>query len=214
MGSRATERGRLSCRCHPECRSRPARFVELARRRGAEQGDRVSYRHIDAADRAALAALGPRTFDAAACKMAMMDMAVIRPLFAALAELLRPGGRFVFSVLHPAFNSTGTGLWLEETTLAGGALAVSGGVKVTRYLGPETRRGVGIRGQPQPQLYFHRPISLLFNVGFEAGFVLVGIEEPGFGPDDAPRASSPGPGSRGSRRCWWPGCACRGEVVR
>ncbi len=38
--------------------------------------------------------------------MALMDMADIEPLFSALRELLKPGGRFVFTVCHPAFNST------------------------------------------------------------------------------------------------------------
>jgi 2-polyprenyl-3-methyl-5-hydroxy-6-metoxy-1,4-benzoquinol methylase len=160
------------------------RFIEIAQSRAAE---RVSYQHIDAAGREALLALGRRGFDAAVCKMALMDMAEMRPLVSALAELLRPGGRFVFSVLHPAFNSTGTGLWLEETTSEGGELVVTGGVKVTRYLEPDARQGIGIRGQPQAQFYFHRPVSLLFNVCFESGFVMDGIEEPAFGPEDVVR---------------------------
>jgi 2-polyprenyl-3-methyl-5-hydroxy-6-metoxy-1,4-benzoquinol methylase len=160
------------------------RFVELAERRTTDLRDRISYRHLDATDRAALLALGERGYDAAVCKMALMDMAVIHPLVSALAELLRPGGRFVFSVLHPAFNSTGTSLWLEEATSATGELVVSRGVKVMRYLEPEARRGIGIRGQPHAQYYFHRPLSVLLNVCFGVGFVLDGIEEPGFGPGD------------------------------
>jgi hypothetical protein len=36
-------------------------------------------------------------------------------------------------------------------------------------------------------LFFHRPISTLFRFGFEAGFVVDGIEEPRF-PGDQPRA--------------------------
>lgn len=160
------------------------RFVELAEQRTTEQRDRISYRHIDATDRAALMTLGARGFDAAVCKMALMDMAVIHPLLAALAELLKPNGRFVFSVLHPAFNSTGTSLWMEETTSEAGKLVESRGVKVMRYLAPETRQGIGIIGQPRPQHYFHRPLCVLLNACFEVGFVLDGIEEPAFGPED------------------------------
>jgi 2-polyprenyl-3-methyl-5-hydroxy-6-metoxy-1,4-benzoquinol methylase len=160
------------------------RFIELARQRAAEGAERISYRHIDATDREALLALGERGYDAAVCKMALMDMAEIRPLLSALARLLKLGGRFVFSVTHPAFNSTGASLWLEEGTSEAGELVVSGGVKVVRYLEPEARRGVAKPGQPHPQYYFHRPISLLLNLGFEAGFVLDGIEEPAFGPED------------------------------
>ena len=53
-----------------------------------------------------------------------------------------------------------------------------------RYLEPEARQGVGIRGQPHPQHYFHRPLSVLLNVCFGSGFALDGLEEPGFGPAD------------------------------
>ena len=34
---------------------------------------------------------------------------------------------------------------------------------------------------------FHRPMSVLFRFGFEAGFVVDGIEEPRF-PEHAPKA--------------------------
>jgi 2-polyprenyl-3-methyl-5-hydroxy-6-metoxy-1,4-benzoquinol methylase len=160
------------------------RFVELAERRTTAWRDRISYRHVDATDYAALLTLGARGYDAAVCKMALMDMAVIHPLLSALAELIKPDGRFVFSVLHPAFNSTGTGLWMEETTSETGELVVSRGVKVTRYLEPEARPGLGIHGQPHPQYYFHRPLSGLLNACFRVGFLLDGMEEPAFAPED------------------------------
>src|SRR5262245_60397568 len=160
------------------------RFVELAERRTTAWRDRISYRHLDGTDRAALLALGERGYDAAVCKMALMDMAVIHPLLSSLAELLKPGGRFVFSVLHPAFNSTGTSLWMEEATSEAGELVVCRGVKVMRYLEPEARQGIGIRGQQHPQHYFHRPLSVLLGACLRVGFVLDGLEEPGFGPED------------------------------
>jgi hypothetical protein len=40
-----------------------------------------------------------------------------------------------------------------------------------------------------PHPYFHRPLSRLLGAGFAAGFVLDGLEEPAFGPDD--RAGRP-----------------------
>lgn len=160
------------------------RFVELAKQRTTAWRDRISYLHLDATDCAALLTLGKHEYDAAVCKMALMDMAIIHPLISALAELLKPGGRFVFSVLHPAFNSTRASLWMEEAMTETGELVVRRGVKVTRYLEPEARRGIGIPGQPNSQYYFHRPISVLLNICFEVGFVLDGIEEPSFGADD------------------------------
>ena len=53
-------------------------------------------------------------------------------------------------------------------------------VKVLSYIRPETKEGIGIVGQPVPQYYFHRPLSVLFNACFRAGFVLDGLREPVF----------------------------------
>src|ERR687885_2751672 len=92
-----------------------ATFLDLARARTTELPERIEYRLIDATDESQLLALGKRRFDAAVCNMALMDMVTIEPLMRALAQLLRPGGRFVFSLLHPAFNNPGgTRLALEE----------------------------------------------------------------------------------------------------
>jgi 2-polyprenyl-3-methyl-5-hydroxy-6-metoxy-1,4-benzoquinol methylase len=91
-------------------------LIELARRKTTRWNDHISYHHLDATNEAALRALGERRYDAAVSKMALMDMAVIQPLLSALAVLLRPGGRFVFSVVHPAFNSTGNSRCLEEVS--------------------------------------------------------------------------------------------------
>ena len=56
------------------------------------------------------------------------------------------------------------------------------GVKVSSYLSPSARKTEGIVGQPEPQFFFHRPISRLFQYGFEAGLVVDGFEELGFSP--------------------------------
>ena len=58
-------------------------------------------------------------------------------------------------------------------------------VKVAKYLGLAPEKGLAIIGQPVPQYYFYRPLHALFNACFRAGFVMDGIEEPGFGPQDA-----------------------------
>jgi SAM-dependent methyltransferase len=65
----------------------------------------VEYLVVDATDEERMLALGEERFDAAVCNMALMDMPVIDPLMRALRRLLKPEGRFVFSVQHPAFNS-------------------------------------------------------------------------------------------------------------
>src|SRR5262249_51248223 len=84
-----------------------ARFLELARARSTEYAERIEYLLVDATDESQLLALGERRFDAAVCNMALMDMVRIEPLLSALMYLLKPSGRFVFSIMHPAFNYVG-----------------------------------------------------------------------------------------------------------
>lgn len=137
----------------------------------------IDYVLIDATKESELLALGELRFDAAVCNMALMDMPTIEPLFSALSRLLKPEGRFVFSVQHPCFNSNGVAK-MVETEDRNGELTTIYSVKVSRYLTPQAERGVGVVNQPTPHYLFHRPISLLLKTGFQAGFVLDGLEEP------------------------------------
>jgi len=142
---------------------------------------RIQYRVLDATDEAALLALGEGQFDAALSNMALFDMAEIGPLVRALPRLLRPGGRFVFSVIHPCFNSPHMALVGEVEDREGDIVTVYS-VKVLRYITPTVTHGAALRGQPKPQLIFHRPLQVLFGACFEAGFVLDGLEERAFPP--------------------------------
>lgn len=155
------------------------KFLECAAERTTKHADRIEYYLMDATDTDQLLTLGKRRFDAAVCTMALMDMTVIDPLMSALSQLLKVGGRFIFSVLHPCFNSTGCNLMVEEEYKNGEFVLVYS-VKVSKYIQPMTAEGIGIIGQPIPQYYFHRPMSVLFNTCFAAGFVLDGLEEPVF----------------------------------
>ena len=44
-------------------------------------------------------------------------------------------------------------------------------------------KGLALRGQPKPQMYFERPLQYYLNLGFQNGFVLDGFEERAFPPD-------------------------------
>jgi 2-polyprenyl-3-methyl-5-hydroxy-6-metoxy-1,4-benzoquinol methylase len=149
----------------------------------------VEYRVLDATDLVSLLGLGEAQFDGALCNMALMDMAEMRPLLAGLARLLRPEGRFVFSVLHPCFNNPASVL-VGELEDCDGSLVTTCSVKIARYLTPYTRRGLAMHGQPVAHPYFHRPLGLLLGACFEAGFVLDAIEECAF-PADLASGSCP-----------------------
>lgn len=157
------------------------KFVELARARTerAGYGHAVEYLVADATDEERMLALGEGRFDATVCNMALMDMPAIDPLMRVLRRLLKPEGRFVFSVQHPAFNSNAVRLVLEEED-RDGTLVETYSVKVSGYLHVPPGKGAGMPSEPAPHPYFHRPLSGLFGACFRAGFVVDGVEEPSF----------------------------------
>ena len=154
-----------------------AAFIARARERTpADAG--IEYHVADAAHPESLVALGAQRFDKAVCTMALMDMPEIGPLFAALPQLLIPGGTFVFSVLHPCYLSAPNVRVAEIEEGPTGRERLRSSVKVSGYLTPSARQIEGISGQPVPHWCFHRPVSTLFGLGFAAGFMVDGLEEP------------------------------------
>jgi len=160
-------------------------MLAYARQRTVERADEIAYHVVDATDEAALLALGEGSFHAALCQMALFDMAEIRPLMRALTRLLRPGGRFVFSVIHPCFNNPHV-VQVAEMEDREGEIVTVYSVKVSGYMTESIARGVAMLGQPRPQLYFHRPLQALLRAGLDAGLVLDGLEERAFPPEHPP----------------------------
>jgi 2-polyprenyl-3-methyl-5-hydroxy-6-metoxy-1,4-benzoquinol methylase len=154
------------------------KLIEFARQRTSEHADRIEYHIVDATDEAQLLNLAgqdERRFDAAVCNMAIMDMPAVDPLFRAVAKLLKPGGRFVFSVMHPCFNGLAITMqaelpdYVQEPTYA---------IKIRRYLSAEVIKGSAIPNQPVQQYYWHRPLHQLLNSAFANGMVMDRLEEP------------------------------------
>ena len=158
-------------------------LIKLAKSRQNPDG-RITYHVLDATDeKALLETLSPHgLFDLALCNMALFDIPEILPLFRALRKLLKPSGVFVFSLMHPAFNNSSSVHVAEEVDNAGEIKTVFS-VKISRYMTPYHARGVALRNQPEPQLYFERPLQDYLNTGFKNGFVLDGFEERAFPPD-------------------------------
>jgi SAM-dependent methyltransferase len=161
-------------------------FIDRARER-TPAGASIAYHRLDASSLEDLLSLEANGFTKAVCTMAVMDMPEIAPLFRALSQLLPQNASFVFSVLHPCFHSATIQRFAEMYEEGPGRHVIRTGVKVSSYLSPSARKTEGIIGQPEPQFLFHRPVSLLFRAGFEAGFVVDGLEEPGFPPLETPR---------------------------
>lgn len=148
-------------------------MLERARVHGGD----IDYRRADATDEAAILALGePGSFDAVVSNMAIMDMESIEPMVAASSRLLTPAGRFVFSTLHPAFNS-GDVRPTVEFDMEGGLREIYS-VKVSSYSRSSSGKGVAIPDQPVEQWYFHRPLWMILQPFFDHRFALDGLEEP------------------------------------
>jgi SAM-dependent methyltransferase len=154
-------------------------FLERARAHPVPAAGSIAYQQVDATDRQALLALGERRYAAVVCNMAFMDMPAIEPLLECAARLLGSGGRMVFSLMHPCFNSIYTTKVVEEVD-RDGDLRVEYAIKQSGYLHPAPRQGIGILGQPVAQTYFHRPLAILLQSAFRFGFVMDGCEEPAF----------------------------------
>jgi SAM-dependent methyltransferase len=160
-------------------------LLDCARLRSSESADRIEYRLVDLTSEEQLATLDTAEFDAAVCNMALMDIASITPLLRTIHRAIGRGGRFVFSIPHPCFNTNGTSLLAERDDYKRDGL-LSFSVKIRRYRNLNPEKAIGIVGQPLPHYYFHRPLSALLAACFAAGFVMDALEEPAFegGSDD------------------------------
>jgi len=164
-------------------------MINRARDRKADPGGSIQYLVLDATDENDLLRLGAGRFDAALCNMALFDMAEIGPLARALSGLLHPAGRFVFSILHPCYNSAHVG-HVAELEDREGRIVTTYSLKVYGYMTSTIVPGAAIDGQPRPHIYFHRTLQHILGTFFEAGFVLDGLEERAF-PPDHPQGSNP-----------------------
>lgn len=170
-----------------------ANLIERAKAR-ENPGSLISYHVVDATDEQQLLSLGEAAYDSALCNMALFDMANIEVLFRVLPRLLKLEGTFVFSLTHPAFNNASSMHVVEEIDYEGEIKTVYS-VKISRYMTPYHAKGLALRNQPQPQMYFERPLQYYLNLGFQNGFVLDGFEERSF-PADSPQTSPLGWGGR------------------
>ena len=158
-----------------------ASLVEKAKARSTNLQSLLSYHVIDATDEQRLLSLGENTFDAALSNMALFDIADLEPLFRTLLKLLKPGGSFVFSIMHPAFNNPSSMHVVEEVDDEG-EIRTLYSVKISRYINPYHAKGLALRNQVKPQMYFGRPLQYYLNLGFQNGFILDGFEERAFPP--------------------------------
>ena len=163
-----------------------AGLLAIARRHEAADPRGITYVQADA-QRLDPAALG--VFDGVLCFMALMDIPDLPATLAGVARILRPGGWFVFAVLHPCFHTADSGEMDGPT----GAVRTVRQYFAEGYWRSDTRTGPpGIVGA------YHRTLATYVNALTDAGLPLQRLAEP------APPAALPGsPATAGSGRAVW-----------
>jgi ubiquinone/menaquinone biosynthesis C-methylase UbiE len=139
----------------------------LARAQKLEQERRQGIRYVQA-DLSTLPEVG-QPFDAVVCSMVLLAIPAWQSAMAACVSALKPGGRFVFSITHPAFENLYP-TWRDH-----------GHYQLDRYLDEYE-----IPGGLAPD--FHRPLSAYINEVAGLGCRLTELREPRLDPQVA-RAS-------------------------
>lgn len=147
-----------------------AALLHLARKRSDPA---IEFYSGDARDLAAVRELQGKTFDAAACVLAIQDMDPIAPVFEGTSRLLAPGGRLVLAMMHPAFRVPKQSAWGWD---------MKQGVqyrRIDRYLLPRKEPIVTHPGSAPAQhtWTFHRPIEAYVKALARAGLFIDAMEE-------------------------------------
>ncbi len=146
-----------------------ARLIDAAIRHGR----RDPRAHYVVRDAAKLGELADGTFDAAACIMALQDLAELEAAIAGMAAALRPGGRLVMVMMHPCFRVPRQSEWgwdeAKKTQYR----------RIDRYATPMQ---VPIATHPGSDpgvktVFHHRPLAAYLNALASAGLCLDTCEE-------------------------------------
>jgi ubiquinone/menaquinone biosynthesis C-methylase UbiE len=143
-------------------------LIDAARQRGPAA---IRYEIGDARE---LGLLPPARFDAAACILAIQNIHPLQGVFAGVARLLRPAGRFVIVMMHPCFRGPRESSWGWDQ-----AKKVQYR-RVDRYLLPRKSPIVTHPGSKAASGYtwtFHKPIEAYVKALRQAGLLIDAIEE-------------------------------------
>lgn len=118
-----------------------------------------------------LASQVPESFDSVISNLALMDIPNIEAVYGSVLRILRPSGRFIFSITHPCFQSPKASIQTN-----------SDGAFLSQQLHTYATEGFwwsdnphGIRGKVGAH---HRTISTYLNLAVSTGFTIHHLLEP------------------------------------
>lgn len=144
-----------------------AKLLAIARRHEETNPRGIEYVQADAQN---LSEQVPGLFDGVVCFLALMDIPDLPSTLHSVARILRPGGWFVFAILHPCFHTSQSG----ERETPEGAVRTIGKYFVEGYWRSDTRPG-----PPGKIGAYHRTLSTYVNTLTDAGLQLMHVNEPG-----------------------------------
>ncbi|KAM7192429.1 S-adenosyl-L-methionine-dependent methyltransferase [Naviculisporaceae sp. PSN 640] len=165
---------------------------EVERRVGIHVPD---FEQLDLLDGAALNAFAEKhlwEFDVVTASMLLKELSDLGPLAEFLPKVLKKGGKVIVANLHPCFHKPGAHRVVEVLeNPQTGEQEVHHFIKVSRYLDIEPVKSQALRGQPQPLVWFHRPIQELLEPFFLNGMMMDKLREPAFSkPKSLPMSSN------------------------
>lgn len=144
-----------------------AKLLDIARAAETRMPLGILYEKSDADS---LVHWEPSRFDGAICNMAFMDIPDLEATSLGIARILRPGGWFVFTIMHPCFQ-TPDSEWVRGATVDTARL-VRAYFDEGRWMSPH---GTGMRSRVGA---IHRTLSTYFNVLSRCGLILDAVREP------------------------------------
>lgn len=163
-------------------------LIEAAKRRAKEAATAASgtptstaptsFHVVDARELGGLVGLGSMgldesSFDSAACVMALANIEPLLPAVQGVARLLKPGGKFVWVITHPAFRAIGQTSWDWDLKARRQFRRVEG------YLSPG-QKAIQMHPGAAPDITtwtFHRPMQTYVRTMVECGLLVEGMEE-------------------------------------
>lgn len=148
-----------------------AKLLAAAEAEEAKDALGIHYRRADLAD----LPFADGTFDATVCNIVLQDVRRYREAIREIHRVLRPGGSFVFSITHPAFEAPVPGRWVREPEDTE-RIEDRRYLRVDRYFDR-----VAVVWSPPglpPLPGFHRPLRDYFAALGDAGFLVARFEEP------------------------------------
>ena len=130
----------------------------------------IAYRVADARD---LSFLPPDRFDAAACLLAIQNIHPIQGVFDSVSRILKPWGKFVLVMMHPAFRGS------KETSWGWDEKNKIQYRRIDRYLAPRKTPIVTHPGK-DPHQYtwtFHKPLEAYVKSLRKSSLLIDALEE-------------------------------------